>query len=102
MEKYISIEEAKYIDGYKIYLKFNDGKENTVDFKNFINPCLTGILFWESFKLGSDSFDSIEIFYVELLFSYKRVDNVYEKLLVFFIIYDKIITEILESNVLFI
>ena len=36
MEKYISIEEAKYIDEYKIYLKFNDGKENTLDFKNFI------------------------------------------------------------------
>ena len=36
MEKYISIKEAKYIDGYKIYLKFNDGKENILDFKNFI------------------------------------------------------------------
>ena len=34
--KYISIEEAKYIDEYKIYLKFNDGKENILDFKNFI------------------------------------------------------------------
>ena len=36
MKKYISIEQAKYIDGYKIYLKFNDGKENTVDFQEFI------------------------------------------------------------------
>jgi len=36
MEKYISIEEAKYINGYRIYLKFNDGKENTLDFKEFI------------------------------------------------------------------
>ena len=36
MKKYISIEQAKYIDGYKIYLRFNDGKENTVDFKDFI------------------------------------------------------------------
>jgi ribosomal protein S4E len=36
MEKYISIKEAKYIDGYRIYLKFNDGKEKTLDFKNFI------------------------------------------------------------------
>jgi hypothetical protein len=36
MEKYISIEEAKYVDDYKIYLKFNDGKENILDFKNFI------------------------------------------------------------------
>ena len=36
MEKYISIEEAKYIDGYRLYLKFNDGKENILDFKNLI------------------------------------------------------------------
>ena len=36
IEKYISIEEAKYIDEYKIYLKFNDGKENILDFKDFI------------------------------------------------------------------
>ena len=36
MEQYISIEKAHYVDGYKIYLKFNDGKENTLDFKNFI------------------------------------------------------------------
>ncbi|CAA6806137.1 MAG: Unknown protein, partial [uncultured Sulfurovum sp.] len=36
MERYISIEEVKYIDEYKIYLKFNDGKENNLDFKDFI------------------------------------------------------------------
>jgi len=36
MEKYISIEEAKYLNDYKIYLKFNDGKERILDFKNFI------------------------------------------------------------------
>jgi len=36
MKKYISIEKAHYVDEYKIYLKFNDGKENTLDFKNFI------------------------------------------------------------------
>ena len=35
-KEYISIKEAKYIDGYRIYMKFNDGKENTLDFKNFI------------------------------------------------------------------
>jgi len=34
--KFISIEKAKYIDDYKIYLLFNDGKENILDFKNFI------------------------------------------------------------------
>jgi hypothetical protein len=36
MEKYISIEEAKYVNDYKISLLFNDGKENILDFKNFI------------------------------------------------------------------
>jgi len=36
MKQYISIEKAQYIDDYKIYMKFNDGKENTVDFQEFI------------------------------------------------------------------
>jgi uncharacterized protein DUF2442 len=36
MEKYFSIKKAKYIDNYKIYLQFNDGKESTLDFKEFI------------------------------------------------------------------
>ena len=36
MPKIISIKKAKYMDDYKIYLKFNDGKENILDFKNFI------------------------------------------------------------------
>lgn len=33
----ISIEKAEYIDGYKILLKFNDGKERVVDFRGFIS-----------------------------------------------------------------
>ena len=36
MSKLISIEKAKYINDYKIYLQFNDGKENILDFENFI------------------------------------------------------------------
>ena len=36
MKQYISIEEAKYVEDYQIYMKFNDGKENIIDFKNFI------------------------------------------------------------------
>ncbi len=36
MSKFISIEKAKYINDYKIYLLFNDGKENILDFKEFI------------------------------------------------------------------
>ena len=33
MNPIIFIDKAKYIDGYKILLEFNDGKENTIDFE---------------------------------------------------------------------
>ena len=36
MNQYISVEKAKYAGDYKIALKFNDGKENILDFKNFL------------------------------------------------------------------
>ncbi len=36
MVNYLAIESAKYLDGYKIELKFNDGQVNIVDFENFI------------------------------------------------------------------
>ena len=36
MEKYLSIEKAKYLDDYKIFLQFNDKKEVVVDFEKFI------------------------------------------------------------------
>ena len=36
MNKILNIDEANYIDEYKIHLKFNDGKENTIDFKPFL------------------------------------------------------------------
>ncbi len=36
MDKYISIERAEYVGGYKIFLKFNDEKERVVDFERFI------------------------------------------------------------------
>lgn len=40
MEKYLSIEKAKYLDSYKIYLQFNDGKEVVIDFEEFITKSL--------------------------------------------------------------
>ncbi len=45
MKKYIFIEKAKYIDEYKIYLKFNDGKENILDFKDSVlfMICMRGV-----------------------------------------------------------
>jgi len=36
MSEIISIKEANYIEDYKISLLFNDGKNNILDFKNFI------------------------------------------------------------------
>ena len=36
MNDIITIDEAKYLNDYKIYLRFNDGKENTIDFKPFL------------------------------------------------------------------
>ncbi len=36
MSKIISITKAKYIDGYKISLIFNDGKRKILDFRDFI------------------------------------------------------------------
>jgi len=36
MNKIINIEQAEYIKDYKIHFKFNDGKENVVDFQPFI------------------------------------------------------------------
>ena len=36
MIDYLEIESAKYIDAYRLELKFNDGKINIVNFENFI------------------------------------------------------------------
>ena len=36
MKKYLSIEKAEYLNDYKIFLRFNDGKEVIVDFEQFI------------------------------------------------------------------
>ena len=32
--KFIHIEDAKYLDEYKIWLRFSDGKEGEVDLRN--------------------------------------------------------------------
>ena len=37
MEELIWVENAKYIDGYKIALTFNDGLQKTVDLKNHLD-----------------------------------------------------------------
>jgi hypothetical protein len=37
MVDYLEIESARYIDGYKLELTFNNGKINIVNFENFIS-----------------------------------------------------------------
>jgi hypothetical protein len=32
--KFLHIEEAKYLDGYRVWLKFSDGTDGQVDLKN--------------------------------------------------------------------
>jgi hypothetical protein len=34
MMKFLHIEEAKYLDGYKVWVKFSDGKEGEIDLQN--------------------------------------------------------------------
>ena len=50
----IAIKDAKYLDGYKLRLKFNDGKENVVDFGPFLrsarNPMTKKYQDLEQFK----------------------------------------------------
>jgi hypothetical protein len=36
MVDYLEIESARYVENYKLELKFDDGKINVVDFENFI------------------------------------------------------------------
>jgi len=38
--EFISITEAKYIEDYKIHLKFNDDKERLLDFEKFISSSI--------------------------------------------------------------
>ncbi|MBC8147905.1 MAG: DUF2442 domain-containing protein [Bacteroidetes bacterium] len=36
-DKIVKIIQAEYLDNYRIFLKFNDGKEQVVDFEYFIS-----------------------------------------------------------------
>ncbi len=39
------VEDAKYIDGYRAFIKFNNGKESIVDFENYILSKPSGTIF---------------------------------------------------------
>jgi hypothetical protein len=55
---FLHVREAKYIDGYRIRLRFNDGAEGVVD----LSDCLDGEVFeplkdlnkFKSFRVDSD------------------------------------------------
>ena len=52
----IKVIDAKYIEGYKIKFKFNDGKTKSIDFKNLlwgeIFEPLQNIDYFKKFKLN--------------------------------------------------
>lgn len=41
----IWIENAHYIDEFRVFVKFNDGKEATIDLKNYIESKPKGTIF---------------------------------------------------------
>jgi hypothetical protein len=71
-KKIISIYEAKYIDGYKIAITFNDSKMQIVDFENFLSsaqhPQIAKYLEQDKFKNFSISHGDLEWNDYELCF----------------------------------
>lgn len=41
----IWVENARYIDGYRAFVRFNDGKESIIDFENYIQSKPNGTIF---------------------------------------------------------
>lgn len=41
----IWVVDARYMDGYRAYVKFNDGKESIIDFKDYIQSKSDGTIF---------------------------------------------------------
>ncbi len=41
----IWVEDAKYIDGYRAFVRFNDGKESIIDLQNYISKKPNGTIF---------------------------------------------------------
>ena len=50
----IEVEEVEYVDGYKVHIKFSDGKERAVDFEPFLantlNPLIRKYLDLDEFR----------------------------------------------------
>jgi hypothetical protein len=41
----IWLEDARYVDDYRVFVRFNDGKESVIDFKNYILSKPDGTIF---------------------------------------------------------
>ena len=41
----IWLEDARYVDDYRVFVRFNDGKESVIDFKNYILANPDGTIF---------------------------------------------------------
>jgi hypothetical protein len=58
----IWVVDAKHIDGFKVYIKFNNGKEATIDMENYIETMqskpifqpLTNKIFFATLKYNND------------------------------------------------
>jgi len=79
MNKYISIEKAKYLHDYTLKLTFNDGKEREVDFAGFLNgsqhPEIIKYLQLENFKQFHLNYGDLEWNDFELSFP---IDDLYQ------------------------
>jgi hypothetical protein len=40
----IQVAHAKYLDGYRLFITFNDEKEKIIDFSDFLSKCTVGYL----------------------------------------------------------
>jgi ribosomal protein S4E len=40
----LKVKKATYLDGFKVFIVFNDGKKNTVDFKEYLDTINNGFL----------------------------------------------------------
>ena len=60
----VKITSADYVSGYKLQMRFSDGKERAVDFEPFLrqslNPVIPAYLDLEKFKLFSMEYGDLQ------------------------------------------
>ena len=45
----IWIEDAKYMDEFRVFVRFNDGRESMIDLKNYIESLFTEGMSWDNY-----------------------------------------------------